>query len=37
MGAQGFQVFVSGGHVSLDDWRRAMVAPEQELPELSEN
>ncbi|MGD0831940.1 MAG: hypothetical protein ABR907_13410 [Terracidiphilus sp.] len=37
MATQGFQVFVSGGHVSLDDWREAMVAPEKELPELSEN
>ena len=37
MATQGFQVFVSGGHVSLDDWRQAMVSPEQELPQLSEN
>jgi hypothetical protein len=36
MGAQ-FQVFVSGmSGGSADDWKRAMNAPESELPELSE-
>ena len=37
MATQGFQVYISGGNVSLDDWRQAMVAPEKELPMLSEN
>jgi hypothetical protein len=37
MATQGFQVYVSGGFVSLDDWRQAMTASEQKLPKLSEN
>ena len=31
-----FDVFVSGGNTSVDEYRRAMVAPKSELPELTE-
>ena len=36
MAAQDFRVYISGGTVSLDDWRLAMEANERELPPLSE-
>jgi len=34
MATQGFQVYISGGTVSLDDWRQAKAAPDDQLPEL---
>lgn len=36
MTARDFRVHISGGTVSLDDWRLAMEAEERELPLLSE-
>jgi hypothetical protein len=36
MATQDFRVQISGGTVSLDDWRLAMSADDRELPELSE-
>jgi len=36
MATQDFRVYISGGTVSLDDWRLAMSADDRELPELSE-
>lgn len=36
MATQDFQVYISGGTVSLDDWRLAMEANELELPPLSQ-
>jgi hypothetical protein len=37
MAGQDFRVQISGGSVSLDDWRQAMTAAEAELPGLTEN
>jgi len=34
MGTPQFEVFISGATSSVDDWKRAMSAPESELPEL---
>jgi hypothetical protein len=36
MATQEFQVYLSGGTVSLDAWRQAMEAEESDLPALSE-
>jgi hypothetical protein len=36
MATEEFRVYISGGTVSLDDWRLAMSADDRELPELNE-
>jgi|SRR5271165_861987 len=36
MATQDFRVYISGGTVTLDDWRQAMSAGEEDLPKLDE-
>jgi|ERR1700722_5461840 hypothetical protein len=36
MATQEFRVHISGGTVSMEDWRQALAAPESDLPALSE-
>jgi hypothetical protein len=36
MASAHFEVFVSGGASSIEDWRRAMNAPKADLPKLNE-
>lgn len=36
MATNGFQIYISGGTISLDDWQHALETPETQLPPLDE-